>query len=73
MNTNRFDRASSNLLKLSMFLAVTTAVLVYAGWFALLANPDSVALWCVRIGAVSVGYGALKCFAIQRYMNSNQS
>jgi len=70
MNSDRIDRVSSNLKKLSAFLAVVGIALLYAGWIALPQETVSTGLWIVRIGGVLVIYAAAKDFAIEKYLKA---
>ncbi len=52
-----------------MFQALIAIVLINVAWFASSPGLDTGALWAVRIGAIAVGYAAVKCGLIQAYMN----
>jgi len=70
MNEDRIGRVSVNLRKLSIFLSLIFIVLFYVGWFRLSSGViTSDIVWIIRVGSILVGYSALKCFFINRYLN----
>ncbi len=71
MDSDRIERVSSNLKKVSILLGILAVGLLYSGWIALPTESDRAGLWIVRIGAVMVGYASMKCFFINRYMRKN--
>jgi len=70
MNEDRIGRVSANLRKLSIFLSLIFVVFYYVGWFRLSSELiESEIVWIIRVGSILVGYSAVKCFFINRYLN----
>ncbi len=72
MDSERLDRVSSNLTKVSILLAVTGITLVYGTWFGPLKSTGETPSWIWKVASILVLYSSVKCFAINRYLGSKK-
>jgi len=71
IDPSRFKRATVNLKKLAIFLALIGLTLLYLGWirYPLEEEPGMQEMvWVFRIVSVVILYASLKCFLIGRYL-----
>jgi hypothetical protein len=72
----RHKIATINLKKVTIFLAVVGAIVVYLGWIRYPFEEEGLLremAWVIRIVSIVVIYVALKCFLILRYFNASRS
>ena len=69
----RFERATANLKKLAIFLALIGLVLLYVGWLRYPLGDEAMMremVWVLRIASIVILYAALKGFLIARYLTT---
>lgn len=67
----RLKRATTNLKKVAVFLALIGFVTLYLGWIRYSLESDPIIqemVWTLRIVSILIVYAALKCFLIGRYL-----
>ena len=67
----RLKRATTNLKKVAVFLALIGFVTLYLGWIRYSLEGDSIIqemVWTLRIVSILIVYASLKCFLIGRYL-----
>lgn len=74
IDPSRFKRATVNLKKLAIFLALIGLILLYLGWirYPLEEEPGiQEMVWVFRIVSVVILYASLKCFLIERHLRTS--
>ncbi len=73
LNENgRLERATGNLKKVAIFLALIGLTMLYLGWIRYLPDHGTVVeepVWVMRVTSILVLYASLKCFLIGRYLS----
>ena len=67
----RLERATTNLKKLAIFLALIGLALLYFGWLRYSLGDETMmgeAVWVLRIVSLLILYASLKCYMIARYL-----
>lgn len=75
IDTERLKRATGNLNKVAIVLAIVGLALLYLGWIRYPVESKDLMremVWCLRIVAVIILYVSLKCFLIVRYLGTNE-
>jgi hypothetical protein len=75
IDTKRLKRATGNLNKVAILLALVGLTLLYLGWIRYPVESEDLMremVWCLRIVTVVILYISLKCFLIARYLGTNE-
>ncbi len=75
IDASRFTRATGNLKKVAIFLALIGVTMLYLGWIRYPIGGETMMqemVWVIRIVSIMILYVSLKCFLIERYLKSER-